>query len=160
MSAKFITGVLTIAATIAAFSAAPARAGNDDEIAKIVAGVATLYIAGQLINELSDNGAIVQVHGPGDRYDDRRYGHQGGKWKGGKWQGHRFNKVLPGSCVRKIQKRHTRFVLPRHCLRRNNVALRHLPQRCEINWRGNRGMRTGYALRCLKRNGYQIARRW
>ncbi|WGW04856.1 hypothetical protein [Tropicibacter oceani] len=161
MSAKFITGVLAVAATIAAFSALPARADNSEKIAKVVAGVATLYIAGRLIEELADN-KVTQVHGPGGRngYDGRRYGGNDGRYgdRGGRWDKPRHRKTVPAHCVRRVQMRHTNYVLSSYCLRQSHVSLRQLPQRCQVNWRTNRGPRSGYALSCLKRNGYQIAR--
>lgn len=168
MSAKFITGILTIAATVATFSAAPARAGGDaDKVAKIIAGAATLYIAGQLINELAGNATVVEVHGKHKADDSRGRGRDQGRSgnrynprHGGHWTGKSSRRVLPGSCIRRIPSRHARYALGSGCLQRNDVSLRRIPRACQVTWPTRSGNRSGYALGCLKRSGYKIAYRW
>ncbi|MFW2541067.1 hypothetical protein ACN2XU_00395 [Primorskyibacter sp. 2E107] len=151
MSTRFITAILTVAATITALAAVPAHAGDRDGAVRVIAGATVLYLTGRMIEDLARQGVIVDTRGN----EDRR-GH-GSDWKKKKDRRH----VLPGSCVRRVEMRHkTRQVMPRHCLKRNDVRVNRLPGRCEINWRGRNGLRTGYAVHCLKRNGYEIARRW
>ncbi|WP_136440120.1 hypothetical protein [Pacificoceanicola onchidii] len=152
MSRKFITGVLIVAATITALATAPARAGDRDQLRKVIIGATVFYLTARMIDELSRQG--VRIDGQRHSYDyDRGRRHD--------WDKPRHRRVLPGSCVRKIEIRDkSRRVMPYRCLKRNNVRVHRLPDRCEINWRGRNGMRTGYKVRCLKRQGYEIAQRW
>ena len=46
MSRKFIAAVLAISTTLATFSAAPARAASEEDIAKILGAAATIFILG------------------------------------------------------------------------------------------------------------------
>lgn len=154
MSRKFITGILIVAATITAISTAPAQAGdrNRDQLRKVIIGASVFYLTARMIDELSRQGVVID-NGRGGYDQDRRRGHD--------WDKPRRRKVLPGSCVRRIEIRdRMRNVMPRRCLKRNDVRVHRLPDRCEINWRGRNGMRTGYKVRCLKKRGYEVARRW
>jgi len=62
MSRRFIAIVLAVSTTIAGFSAAPARAASEEEIARLLAGAATVFIIGKAIQSARDK----------DRDDDKR----------------------------------------------------------------------------------------
>ncbi|MCC1494204.1 hypothetical protein [Cognatishimia sp. F0-27] len=187
MSRRFITGILTLAATITAFSAAgPARADSADDLRRLLGTAAGIYVTGRILNELANGagGADVLVH------DERR---QGGGWgrRDGTRQADRWientnrydqsgnrprqngnrqarKAPLPAVCMVRVDRQRTTFALPRRCLRRNYVGFNRLPDRClmRIAPRHNRfgygqgKPRAAYALRCLRQKGYRVARGW
>lgn len=79
MSRKFISLVLAASLAVAGLTAAPARAGNDD-LAKVLAGVAAVAVIGAVINEnrKDRNDGYVSSRGYGHRnhFDGRGRGHQ------------------------------------------------------------------------------------
>ncbi|WP_425098003.1 hypothetical protein [Tropicibacter sp. S64] len=165
MSRKFITTVLAVAATITALAAAPVRADHKkDGLQKVIIGATVLYLTSRMIEDLSRKGVTVYPYG--QRYGSQQahgYGNNGrhGDWDRGRdWKKKDRRPDLPASCIRRIEKRgETVKVMPRHCLEKNDISTRRLPDRCEIDWRGKNGRRTGYAVHCLTRSGYDIARR-
>lgn len=74
MSRKFISLVLAASLAVAGFSAAPARAGNND-VAKVLAGLAAVAVIGAVIHENKKDRARVSSrnHGYDPYYAQRPY---------------------------------------------------------------------------------------
>ncbi|WP_439123691.1 hypothetical protein [Marivita sp.] len=169
MSRKFIAVVLAVSTTIAAFSAAPARAASEDDIAKLLAGAATVFIIGKAIQSSRDN----------DRKEKSKTithykpHHQSGQKPKSSVKVHqkpipkvvprdvrpRHRDVLPSQCVRRIQGGHVNRVVMSRCLSRNNISARSLPKACRMKVETRRGATHAYALPCLRHRGYTLARR-
>ncbi len=181
MSRKFIASVLAASLAITSFSAAPAKAGNDD-LVKFLAGATALIIIGKALDGKGrssvrydygyhnhgnqghthryDNdhkhhkGYTPPVHN-GRHYDDNhsgKYGHQGQ---------HQARKVLPGACEVSVRMENgRRNFLNSRCLERRNVKTQNLPSRCHITaGRDRHGKITGYTTQCLQNRGYKITNR-
>ncbi|MBO9443526.1 hypothetical protein J7363_15600 [Phaeobacter italicus] len=142
---KFITLVVAAAVTITGFTAAPARA--DEDVAKVLAGLAVLGIIGAIVNKADDNDNhhVSRPHHPHRpkplppriaRYD------------------------LPAQCVKYFPRySQSRTLIGRGCLRKNYRYEHDLPSACRVTfWNGQRN-RTGYRPECLTNRGYRITRR-
>ncbi len=161
MSRKFIAAALIVSTTIAAFSAAPARAASDEDIAKILGAAATIFIIGKAIESSRSNDS--------DKKTKKVVIHNN-KHVAAKNRSHiptvvprehrpRHKQVaLPRNCVRKITGGDVRRVIMKPCLRRNNVRTDVLPRACRITVATNRGHRQAYKLPCLRNRGYTLAR--
>ncbi len=154
MSAKFITAILMIAATITTFAAAPVRADSDD-VKRVLRTAAGLYIAGRLIQEFQNNGGKIEVHGS-HRHKYYRYNQHGYRY------GHKPRQYgrapLPRHCVVQVNSRYTKYALGSMCLRHNYRAAHKLPKSCSMKL-GRHTNRWGYSLRCLRNKGYRLAGR-
>mmetsp|Transcript_27755 Transcript_27755/g.51668 ORF Transcript_27755/g.51668 Transcript_27755/m.51668 type:complete len:159 (-) Transcript_27755:106-582(-) len=152
-SRHFIAAIAAAAISITGFSAAPARAGEDD-LGKALAALAGLAVLGVVIKNSRDD-KKAKPHIPGDRIgrDIRtgvhprplppRVGH----------------KLLPQRCLRSVQGRDGRLrVFGERCLERHYHYTHRLPERCGTRFRTDRGVRYGYGARCLSRHGFQLAR--
>lgn len=174
----------TLAAALAfgATAATPARAGGED-VAKVLAGVATLYIISRALRDDDRGHATVSRHSaptygtvvprtdsrsrtddhrygtPAPRRDDHRYGTPVPR---GNAYGHPRNRQraisLPGHCADSYRVRggYADFY-GAHCLSR--AGIHSLPAACAVEVGGNRGSRTAYSERCLLNNGYQVEAR-
>jgi hypothetical protein len=167
MSRKFIAAVLAISTTIAAVSAVPARAASEEDIARLLAGAATVFIIGKAIQNSRDADRretreaevrpYVYDHRPNvsnpqityDRHipkvvprDVRRQGAP----------------VLPAECVRRIEGGSVGRVVMGRCLERNSISTKSLPKACRMTVETPRGEARAYALPCLRQRGYTLAR--
>ncbi|MFS4581818.1 hypothetical protein [Phaeobacter sp. C3_T13_0] len=139
---KFITLILAAAVAITGFSAVPARA--DEDVAKVLAGLAVLGIIGAIVknNRDDDRVQVTRPHRPKPlpprvaRYD------------------------LPAKCVRYFPRySQSRTLMGRGCLRKQYGFEHTLPHACQVTfWNGKRN-RVGYRPDCLKKRGYRITRR-
>lgn len=156
MHRRFIAIVVSAALTITGMAAAPARAGDDD-IAKWIAGAAALAIVGAAISEHESKKrkrrAIRQQQQLQQYYDN--HGYTDVDPRPNPWHG----KLLPASC-RVTKRLHGQKIrgFGRHCLKRNNVNVRALPQECAYRIKRNDGRkRVIFGSRCLRDFGYQVA---
>lgn len=68
-------------------------------------------------------------------------------------------KVLPKNCFRSYQTYDgPAYMFGRHCLERSYEFVNRLPQTCAQRIRTPDGNHRGYDARCLRRNGYSLAR--
>ncbi len=68
-------------------------------------------------------------------------------------------KLLPGNCLRSINTRHgQKRIFGGRCLNSNFRHVNKLPDACHTEFRANGQKRHGYGARCLRSNGYSIAR--
>lgn len=68
-------------------------------------------------------------------------------------------KLLPGDCLQSVETRDGRVrFFAQDCLERNYSYVNRLPQDCAVRFRSYNGPREGYDARCLRDEGYQLAR--
>lgn len=143
MSRKFIAAILAASMAITSFTAAPARAASDEDIAKFLFGAAALAIIGKAISDNNRNDVnryrnreLVVTPRPRDR------------------------KVLPRRCVKRANTalgNNTR-VLGAKCLNRHYKRADRLPISCRLPMWTQNGRKPAYLVRCLRDRGYSIAR--
>jgi len=186
MSFRFITSVLTIGALVATLSAAPARA-NGDELGRVIGAAATLFIIGKIVEAetrkkkheqaTTHHTQKPQAHKPQQHKNyahkqhqpapqARAHGQVGSAYfqsrevatpRHGRQHGAQARAPLPNQCLIPVNSASTRYVMGRRCLERNYQSARPLPQNCLITLRGARHDRPVYSVRCLRRQGYQVA---
>lgn len=149
MSRRFIAAVLVASLAITGLAAKSARAADAEDIAKILGTVATLYFLGTAIqNAQGDNDRKVYVYR--DRgYDRDRYD-----------RGHRAKK-LPAACLLRGWNRNGKpiDVLGAVCVERRYDQVHRLPNTCRVQAHTEKGVRVVYKTHCLKRRGFEVARR-
>ena len=151
---KFIAFVLATSIAITGFSTAPARA--DEDVAKIIAGLAVLGILGAAINKSRHQTTTVTRHVvtpapvvvptyPRPRPLPPRIA--------------RYD--LPGKCLRKYPAfQGGSNLVGQNCLNNNyRHNVNSLPQQCRITFWDGRHHKNAFKPRCLRRNGYRIVRR-
>lgn len=163
MSRKFIAAVLAVSTAIAGFSAAPARAASEDDIAKLLAGAATIFIIGKAIENSRDKDRKDKTHKK--KTVKKHYTHPNvidhrPIPKVVPRHRHQFDRytALPRKCVRRIEGGHVKRVVMGRCLERNYNSARALPRACRMKVATQRGTRRAYALPCLRHRGYTLAR--
>lgn len=143
---QFIGIIAAAAIAITGFTAAPARAG-DDEVGAALAALLGLAIVGAVIHEKKkDKKKRHTVHTPVHPKP--------------KPLPKRVNrKLLPAHCLRSF---HTdqgkRRLFGQRCLHKHYRHVDSLPYRCHREVYTDRGWRQGYGARCLNRHGFQLAR--
>lgn len=148
---KFIALILCLSLAITGFSAAPARADND--VAKVLAGLAALAIIGAAINEAQDDNrrrdhvTRQPVYTPPPPPRTRPLPPRIARYD------------LPGSCLRDFRGYNGRKLLGKRCLENNYRHAASLPQSCQVTFWNGRKYRTAYKPRCLNKNGYRITSR-
>lgn len=149
---RITTAIAAAALALAGMTAAavPARAGNDD-LAKILLGVGTVFIISKALesnNERRSAGQAAIVGRDSHYYDKPNYGDR----NDGRY--HRRAPQVPAVCAIQIGRKGTTYYGAR-CLREEGFRAR-LPNRCETTMRTNRGARTVYDGTCLQRAGLEL----
>ncbi|WP_296938317.1 hypothetical protein [uncultured Marivita sp.] len=168
MSRKFIAAVLAVSTTIAAVSAVPARAASEEDIAKILAGAATIFIMGKAIQNSRDDDKkdkkkevrhLAPDYRPKHHTNPNTYVHDRPIPKViPRHDKPRNRDILPRACVRRVEGGHVRRVAMGRCLERNNIETRSLPKACRIKVETRHGVKRAYSLPCLRHRGYTLAR--
>jgi len=158
MSRKFIAVVLAATLAITTYSAAPARAASEEDIARLLAGAATLFIIGKAIQSSRDNDRKkVKVHRQSrEVYQQPRARHQN------QFRDQRPHRRagLPAACLTRVDtRRGTLRVFGKRCLDRNYQSARPLPQQCLRRFETRHAPRLAYTAGCLRDNGYRLAGR-
>lgn len=165
MSRKFIAAVLAVSTAIATFSAAPARAASEEDIARILGAAATVFIIGKAIEHARDKDRKDRKK---DKYVERSHGHK--PYVEQKHhrplpqvvprhaRPHHGRAALPAKCVRRISGGHVNRVVMERCLDRRYRSAHSLPRSCRMAVETHRGRQTAYALPCLRHRGYTVAR--
>lgn len=149
MKNTFIASVLSIALAATSFTVTPARA--DEDVAKIIAGLALLGIIAHSAKK-DRRRETAPVTRRGYRHG---HGHVGTSPRRiGKVAPRRHVKVAPRDCQRaQWTHRGERIVYGARCLQRNVKA--RLPQDCLRQARTNSGPRFFYTQRCLRKSGWR-----
>jgi hypothetical protein len=151
---KFAAGLVALSIAISGASALPARAGDED-VAKIIGGLATLFIVGKAIeNSKSKSKAKAerdaQVSRSGHTFPSRGVGRFG-----------RTNAFeVPNSCVMSVQGKHHRIqtVAVESCVMRERRSAVPLPRACETKVRTKHARFDAYDVGCLNNFGYRVTR--
>lgn len=163
MSSKFISAIVATALVITTVGAQPSLAGErrtqDNRETQIIMGIAALAALGILLKDRDADKA---------RPRDRAHEHYEPRPRNTA-RHHTITprplpdrvrqSILPKECMRRVETRYgTQRVLAKPCLRRNDVRVKALPERCHTRfYRGDR-KRMGYRVGCLKKHGYRIGR--
>jgi hypothetical protein len=142
---QFIGAIAAAAIAITGFTAAPARAG-DDEVGAALAALLGLAIVGAVIHDKKKDKKRHQVHTPVHPKPIHKP--------------KRVNrKLLPQHCLRSFSTdRGHRRLFGQRCLHKNYKFVNSLPHSCHREVYTHRGWRAGYGARCLSRHGFQLAR--
>ncbi|MEO3417218.1 hypothetical protein AAFO92_21390 [Roseovarius sp. CAU 1744] len=180
MYRKFIASILATAVAITGLTAAPARADNED-LLKILGGVAAIAIIGSAIKEARDDDKVSRnypyYYGQRKKAHRRHHKHHHHSHrdrhhgaKDGRYRDDRHarplprrvqRKLLPASCQVRARNRGQNFLAYSDwCLDRKYSHARSLPRNCAVNARilHNNKRNTVYGSRCLSRYGYVAAR--
>ena len=168
MSRKFIATVVAAALAVAMIGNAPARA--DEDVARALAAIVGAAVVGAIINQ--------QLQDDKKGKKNKVATHRKNKPVANVWpQGGRTDRVirraaprplpdrvkrklLPGQCLRSFDTRDGRArVFAKKCLNKNYAHNRSLPRTCAVKFRSHKKKQHGYDARCLRRQGYQLARR-
>ncbi|MFP7672124.1 hypothetical protein ACG74X_02080 [Marivita sp. S0852] len=161
MSRKFVAAVLAVSTAIAGFSAAPARAASQEDIARLLAGAATVFIIGKAIeNARNDDRKDKKKKAINRHYSNPKVIEHRPIPKVIPRNPHRYDRfaALPRNCVRRIEGGSVRRVVMGRCLQRNYHSARELPRACLMKVATRRGTRPAYSLPCLRQRGYTLAR--
>ena len=182
MSRKYIASVLVATMAITGFAARPAAAASEEDIARILAGAATIFIIGKAIqssrdNDRDDKKSAKKAHSQRHDYKDkpvviRKHDH---KDKGRKVTNKKYDRndrgrdghqtrsrgatPLPQSCQISARTRHgTQTLYGARCLDHTYRSARKLPDECRREVRTSRGESKAYSADCLRQRGYTSAR--
>lgn len=165
MSHKFIAAVVAAALAVVTIGNAPARA--DEDVARALAAIVGAAVVGAIIN-----------HELKDRKEEKRVTQRKDSRVPEVWRRDQSSdrvirrseprplpaqvkrKLLPGNCLRSFETSDGRArVFSKKCLKENYTFNRSLPQACAVKFRTQKKRQSGYDARCLRRQGYQLARR-
>ncbi len=157
MTHRFLAPFLAAVLAITSLTATPARAADQEDIARLLAGLAAVAIIGQAIrNEQEKDKKKKKARkstsrrsydSDGRYYDDRRYDRP------------RDRKLLPPRCLRSFDTRNgTRHGFGPRCLNRHYDYAHRLPDFCLTRIRVEDGSRRIYSARCLRNEGYRLER--
>ncbi|MEP1522374.1 hypothetical protein [Ascidiaceihabitans sp.] len=149
---KFISTVAAVSIALTAFSAAPARAGDDD-VAKVLGALVGLAVLGAIINDKRHDAEAQhqprpRVHNPRRPYTNpaprplpRRF-------------------VLPNRCLRTVPLRNGKRInaFGQGCLNNHYRHVNSLPRHCARADRSKNRVIHSYGARCLQKAGYKLAR--
>lgn len=176
MSRKFIAGVLAASLVVTGFSAAPLRAAEARDVAKVIGGAALVYMIGKAVSEARE------ADRERDRKDKERTkalqlqaAQQEHSWRAPDPRPHlprpyRFEDrhgqfaqpsharpkgVLPGACLREVRGERG-AVMQRSCLRSAAIRTDALPDRCEKKIRIGKDKEHVFSAQCLQKAGWRI----
>lgn len=157
----FIATIAALAVAITGFSAAPARAGDDD-VAKALAVILGLAVVGTAINKRKDDRKArqhVPQHQP--RAHPRTVQPKHNHVQPRPLPRHVNRKLLPQQCLFNLRTVRGRDIqaFGQRCLQQNYQFTNSLPQQCSRAVQTRRGTGYAYGARCLNQQGYQLARR-
>lgn len=145
MTKKFLAMMLSTSLALTSITTTPARA--DDDVGKVLAGLAALLVIGAAANKSKNRKENQQV---------TRRVHKD-SWSTAprvKRQSQRRAKSAPQRCLRnQWTHRGTRQVYGAQCMQRHADA--RLPQNCLRQAEVNQGPNRFYTKRCLRKNGWR-----
>lgn len=159
MHRKFIATIVAAAVTVTAIGSAPARA--DEDVLRALAAIAGIAIVGKVIHDRNER-KRAQHSVTRNTHKAPVYQHTGRVYdlKPRPLPKRANRRLLPGDCLRSAETRQGRVrYFGKRCLERNYRYVNRLPQYCAVRFRGEDRSRRGYDARCLRREGYQLARR-
>ncbi|MCA0940010.1 hypothetical protein LCM08_12960 [Salipiger pacificus] len=179
MSRKFIAGVLAASLVVTGFSAAPLRAAEVQDVAKVIGGAALVYMIGKAVTEAREADrerdrkdkertkalqlqAAQQEHSwrapdPAP-YLPRPYSFEGRPGQFSQSSHAQPQRILPGACLREVRGERG-SVLQRSCLRSAAIRTDALPDRCSKKIRIGKDKEHVFSAQCLEKAGWRIAGR-
>ena len=151
MFKSLIAGVTALSLTFS--TAAPAQAAglSDDDLGKIIFGIAALAAISTLVEPQTN-----RIPAPVTRNVSPRQNRENSS-------GHRHQSadrtVLPRECLRSYETRFgTHRMFGRRCLQNNYSLARRLPNSCSVRIFTEAGSRRGFDPSCLRSHGYTARR--
>lgn len=151
MTKKILAMVLSTSLALTSITVTPARA--DDDVGKVLAGLAALLVIGAAVNknkhrrEQQETTRQTTTHtwSPQPKYKEPKHT---------KPKRHARTKAAPQRCLRnQWTHRGNRQVYGARCMNRHAEA--QLPLRCLREAEVNQGPRRFYTKRCLRKNGWR-----
>lgn len=158
MHRKFIGIIIAAALAVTTIGNAPARA--DEKLLGALAAIVGIAVVGKVIHDRNQRKRVEPatrnaVKAPPVHRNNRVY-----DLKPRALPQRANRKLLPGDCLRSADTRQGRVrYFAQRCLERNFRHADRLPQDCAIRLRGQSRHKRGYDARCLRDEGYQLARR-
>ena len=138
--------VAIAALSAAALAPSPARAASEEDIARILAGLAALAIVGKALSDRDrdddDKPPVIAPHRskPKDHYRPRHDA-----------------KTVPVRCLRTYETRQgVRRVVMRDCAERTVAEPWELPRQCLLRVQTRHGPAEAYGGRCMRQHGYRL----
>ncbi len=180
MYRRFIAAVTAVSIAITALGVVPARADERD-VARALAVILGAAVVGKIIHDNNKNKAravtrqqpapVYQAphHRPAPVYQAPHH-RSAPVYQAPRQRSHqvhprplpqhvRNSKLLPSQCFRSFDTRHgTVQMFGNRCLQNNFRHANSLPQHCRVQVRTYQGDRSGYDARCLRDQGYKLAR--
>lgn len=164
MARTFIATILAASLAVTSFSM-PARAGQNDAIAPIIAGAAALAVVGAIVHQKKKQAQRAEPVVPSpEPIHDRGHGYRGPQrgWQDGPGFRGRPGRVdrgpvhMPQSCRVVVPTRHGPVAgYAYSCVQRTARFADRIPGRCVTATGNNRGPRFIYDSRCLNRMGFR-----
>lgn len=161
---RLIGTFTAVALGLTTLAAAPAHA-EQDRTARAVSTILGLAVVGAIIHDQKKSrekeksranvrGSVYQVHP-----NSQGHGHFKPQVHH-KPKPHRVSrKLLPQHCLRSFPTRHGHVrVFGQRCLERSYNFVHSLPRNCVLHVRSNHRKHTAFDARCLRQNGYRLAR--
>lgn len=159
MSFRFITSILSAGALIATVSAAPAKAGEHDELGIFLGTAATLFIIGSLIDNKDSKATVSTRSSPQHQVVKPRRATPVVTPNRAKPVVTPRRVPLPRQCLIRVDGGGTKYALAKRCVDRNYHSANRLPGGCKVTLRGARADRPAYSMNCLRKRGYTVAKR-
>ncbi len=157
MIRQAITTCIAAAIALVGVTTAPAHADQDD-VAKAFAALLGIAIIGKIIHDRKDrDDDVVTRRRPDDRVlrPHRRVDPIHPRPLPRRVD----RKLLPQECFRSFDTyQGPAYMFGRDCLQKHYAFANRLPRECRQRIKTYRGNRIGYEARCLRDNGYQLAR--
>lgn len=148
MSRKFIATIVAAAITVTGISAAPARAADQDDVAKLLFGAAAIYMISRAVKDDHSRVSSTSPRRP-ELVRPRPL----------PWRAHRFDPI-PAQCLKHHETRKgTVRMIGQRCLQKRYRHVSYLPQKCHFKVRTYNGKRAGYKPGCLRKKGFVLAHR-
>lgn len=138
--------VAVTALAAAVLAPAPARAASEEDIARILAGLAALAIVGKALSDRDraddDTPKVIAPHRPKPK---------------GHYRPRPADKTVPVRCLRTYETRQgIRRVVMRDCALRTVAEPWNLPRQCLIRVQTRQGLAEAYGGRCMRQYGYRL----
>lgn len=167
---KIITATLASLSVAIGLVAPTQVQAQDNDLAKIIAGIATVAIIAKIADDRRDRKRAeaqarqqTNSHTNRNRWNDTNqpvFGSIIGGRPGVQPRQDYKATQLPVQCERLVQtSRGVQPVYGARCLNQNYRYASRLPDRCRVLIDTHRGNRPAYAARCLRRDGWNVARR-
>ncbi len=138
MKKQLLAGLLSVSVALFGVSATPAMADRNDDLAKVILGIAAVAIIGSAIQ--NNRGGAQPAPVPNPHTIPARA------------------RVLPSACLQDVRTRDgSTVILGVECLSRSYRYAHLLPESCEVDLRTRRReWVTGFDPRCLRREGFRL----